>query len=67
VVLLAPESSRARAYGNFSAIFGIAWFAGSSLLGALYDVSLVTLVAVSIAAELAALVPFVTATRLEAG
>jgi predicted MFS family arabinose efflux permease len=64
VAHLVPEASRARAYGVFSAIFGIAWFAGSSLLGALYDVSLVALVAVSIAAELAALVPFVMATRL---
>jgi hypothetical protein len=42
----------------------IAWFAGSALLGALYDVSLIALVAVSIAAELAALVPFLMATRL---
>lgn len=64
VAHLVPETSRARAYGIFSAIFGIAWFAGSSLLGALYDVSLVALVAVSIAAELAALVPFLLATRL---
>jgi predicted MFS family arabinose efflux permease len=64
VAHLVPETSRARAYGIFSAIFGIAWFAGSSLLGALYDVSLVALVAVSIAAELAALVPFILATRL---
>ncbi|HEY8697724.1 MAG TPA: MFS transporter [Rhizomicrobium sp.] len=64
VAHLVPETSRARAYGIFSAIFGIAWFAGSSLLGALYDVSLGALVAVSIAAELAALVPFLMATRL---
>ena len=63
VAHLVPETSRARAYGIFSAIFGVAWFAGSSLLGALYDVSLAALVAVSIAAELAALVPFILAIR----
>ncbi|HSC18716.1 MAG TPA: MFS transporter, partial [Rhizomicrobium sp.] len=64
VAHLVPETSRARAYGIFSAVFGIAWFVGSALLGALYDVSIPLLVAISIAAELAALVPFMLATRL---
>jgi hypothetical protein len=44
-------------------VFGIAWFVGSALLGALYDISIPLLVAVSIAAELAALIPFVMAMR----
>ena len=35
------------------------------MLGALYDVSFAMLVAVSIAAELLAIVPFVAATRLK--
>jgi predicted MFS family arabinose efflux permease len=64
VAHLVPETSRARAYGIFSAVFGIAWFLGSALLGALYDISIPLLVAVSVAAELAALIPFVMATRL---
>jgi len=64
VAHLVPQSARARAYGIFSAIYGIAWFSGSSLLGALYDVSIPLLVTVSIIAELAAIVPFVMATRL---
>jgi predicted MFS family arabinose efflux permease len=64
VAKLVAQSSRARAYGIFSAIFGIAWFAGSALLGVLYDVSIPALVTVSIVAELAALIPFVLATRL---
>jgi len=38
--------------------------AGSALLGALYDISIPLLVAVSIAAELAALIPFMLATRV---
>ena len=63
VALLIPESIRARAYGTFSAVFGIAWFAGSALMGALYDVSLVALVSVAVIAEFAALVPFTLAIR----
>ena len=31
---LVPEHARARAYGLFTALFGIAWFAGSALAGA---------------------------------
>jgi hypothetical protein len=33
---LAPASQRGTAYGIFNAAYGLAWFAGSSLLGALY-------------------------------
>jgi predicted MFS family arabinose efflux permease len=65
VAHLVPEQSRARAYGIFSAVFGISWFLGSTLQGELYDVSFTLLVAVSIAAELLAIVPFVAATRLK--
>lgn len=65
VAHLVAEHVRARAYGIFSAVFGVSWFAGSIVLGALYDISFVWLVAVSIAAELLAIVPFVMATRLK--
>jgi len=64
VARLVPESMRARAYGLFSAIYGVAWFAGSALLGALYDRSRVALVAVAIAAQVLALVPLGTAIHL---
>jgi MFS family permease len=57
VARMVPEHARARAYGIFTAIYGIAWFAGSALLGALYDISIMGLVAVSVAAELAAFIP----------
>jgi predicted MFS family arabinose efflux permease len=66
VARIVPEHSRARAYGLFSGMFGIAWFAGSALMGALYDVSLPALVAVSIAAEIAALFPLLVALRVAA-
>ena len=60
---LVPEHARARAYGIFTAVFGIAWFAGSALQGALYDFSLPVLVLVSVAAQLAGLAPLVAAMR----
>ena len=63
VAKLVPEASRARAYGLFSAIYGTAWFAGSALLGALYDVSLTALVIVAIAAQLVAFVPLALTIR----
>jgi MFS family permease len=63
VATLVPQASRARALGLFSGIYGIAWFLGSAAMGALYDVSLPALVAVSVIAEIAALVPFTLAIR----
>ena len=58
-----PEQSRARAFGIFSALYGIAWFLGSALLGWLYDHSLTGLVTLSVAASLAALIPLSVAMR----
>ncbi len=52
-----PAHRRARAYGIFTAIFGISWFAGSATLGALYDRSLMATVLVAALAQLAALIP----------
>jgi MFS family permease len=57
VAQMVPQHARARAYGIFTAIYGVAWFLGSALEGMLYDVSLVGLVVVASAAELAALIP----------
>ncbi|HEV2562031.1 MAG TPA: MFS transporter [Rhizomicrobium sp.] len=63
VAHLVPKQARARAYGIFSAVFGISWFVGSSVLGVLYDESLPLLSAVAMAAELAALVPLFLVVR----
>jgi MFS family permease len=60
---MVPEHGRARAFATFSAVYGIAWFAGSALLGVFYDVSLVVLAVISVAAEVAALVPLTIAMR----
>jgi predicted MFS family arabinose efflux permease len=60
---LVPPDARARAFGIFTALFGIAWFAGSALAGMLYDISLAALAAVAVAAQLLALVPLAFALR----
>ena len=52
---IVPKASRATGYGIFECVFGVFWFLGSWLLGALYDLSLPTMIAVSIGAQLAAI------------
>ena len=52
--LIAPEK-RATAYGIFNAIFGLAWFAGSALMGFLYEVKIILLVLFSVGAQLLAI------------
>jgi hypothetical protein len=55
IALLAPASQRGTAYGIFNAAYGLDWFAGSSLLGVLYDWSAPALAAVSVLLQGAAL------------
>ena len=52
---LAPASQRGTAYGIFNSAYGLAWLAGSSLLGVLYDWSVPALAAVSVLLQGAAL------------
>jgi len=63
IARLVPEEKRARAYGIFPAVYGVAWFAGSALLGELYDISLALLAVTAVLAQLAALVPLLLAVR----
>jgi MFS family permease len=51
------------AYGVFGAAFGIAWFAGSAALGALYDVCLAGTVALAVITQLLAVIPISIAAR----
>ncbi|MCB8933984.1 MAG: hypothetical protein KIS95_01625 [Anaerolineae bacterium] len=46
---------RGSAYGIFNASFGLAWFAGSAILGILYDYSTAALVAFSVIVQMAAI------------
>jgi MFS family permease len=51
--MVAPDR-RGSAYGMLNAGYGVAWFLGSALMGLLYDVSLIALIAFSVVAQLAA-------------
>jgi MFS family permease len=63
---LAPQQRRATAFGIMNAVYGVAWFAGSVLLGVLYDVSLVAVVLTSALLQAAALPIFVRLAAREA-
>ncbi len=49
---MVPSTRRASAYGTFNAVFGVAWFAGSALMGVLYEMSVAALVVFSVAIQL---------------
>src|SRR5258706_11414779 len=63
VATMVPAHLRARAFGFFTAIYGIAWFVGSAAMGALYDRSLMALVILSVVAQAAALLPLLASMR----
>ena len=52
-----PSEKRSTGFGVFDTGFGIAWFAGSAIMGLLYDKSIPALVVFSVVLQLAAL-PF---------
>ncbi len=62
--IIDPEQ-RGRGYGVFGAIFGVAWFAGSALMGFLYDRALILVVILSVAFELAAALVIFALARME--
>ncbi len=56
IAVVAPTERRGTAYGVMNLIYGTAWFAGSALLGVLYDASSrVGLAGAAMALQLAAL------------
>ncbi len=52
---LAPQHRRATAFGIMNAVYGVAWFAGSVLLGVLYDLSIGAVAVASALLQAAAL------------
>jgi MFS family permease len=52
---MVPQNRRGTGYGIFNGGFGLAWFAGSALMGFLYDFSLTALIVFSVASQLASL------------
>ncbi|HTT13938.1 MAG TPA: MFS transporter [Burkholderiaceae bacterium] len=59
-----PPERRGTAFGLFNLLFGVAWFAGSALMGWLYDVSIATLIVFSVVFQLLAVPLFVVAHRM---
>jgi MFS family permease len=64
--MIAPDK-RASAYGLFTAAYGIAWFAGSVVIGALFSVSLSAVVLFCVITELVAIPLIVLVARRSAG
>jgi MFS family permease len=58
VATMVPAQRRPSAYGLFTAGYGIAWFAGSALMGFLYDHSVTAVVIFCLALQLAAIPVF---------
>ncbi len=63
----APASMRGTAYGIFNAVYGFCWFAGSSLLGILYEWSLAALAATSLLLQIAAVGILLLVARARSG
>lgn len=55
IAKLVPKEERGRAYGTFFALFGLAWWLGSTAMGWLYERSMAGLVAFSVLTQLAAI------------
>lgn len=51
---MVPATARGTAYGIFNAAYGLSWFAGSALMGILYEAGVGYLVVFSVGAQLAA-------------
>jgi len=52
---MVPINRRGTGYGIFNTGYGIFWFLGSALMGVLYDISLISLIAFSVVAQLASI------------
>lgn len=63
IAKLVPKADRGRAYGIFFALFGLAWWIGSTTMGWLYERSMTALVAFSVATQLAAVPIFLVLGR----
>lgn len=63
VSVTVPPERRSTAFGVFDTGFGIAWFAGSAIMGVLYERSIPALVVFSVALQFAALPLFAVAMK----
>lgn len=67
VAELAPAGRRGSAYGIFTACYGVAWLAGSILIGVLYEQSILALAVVLTIIQAAALAIFMAVRPHRAG
>ena len=67
IARLAPQLRRGTAFGIMNAVYGVAWFAGSVLLGVLYDRSILAVVLASTVLQLMAGSIFMRLAACEAG
>lgn len=56
---LVPPERRGVGYGTFTAVYGLAWLAGSAIIGALYDVSIDDAIVFTVAVQAVAVVAFI--------
>jgi len=63
VAELIPSNHRGTAYGIFNTGYGLFWFAGSALMGWLYDISIVNLVIFSVIVQICSLPLLIIAMR----
>ncbi len=56
---LVPAARRGTGYGIFTGIYGVAWLAGSTIIGALYSASHTGLIIFTVVTQLAALIAFI--------
>ena len=59
VASLVPKAKRGTGYGAFAAVYGLAWLAGSTLIGALYERSVASIEVFVVVTQLVALALFV--------
>ncbi|MEN6592258.1 MAG: MFS transporter [Methanobacterium sp.] len=64
VAVMSTVEKRGSAYGVFQTIYGISWFAGSLLMGALYDFSITYLIVFSVLIQLISIPVFISMLRI---
>jgi MFS family permease len=67
VATMVPPQRRPSAYGLFTAGYGVAWFIGSAIMGALYDFSITAVVIFCVALQLAAVPIFLKVRKMAPG
>jgi MFS family permease len=62
---LVPRQRRGEGYGTFTAVYGLAWLIGASLIGVLYDVSIDAAIGFTVAVQALGLLLFLPLWRVD--